>query len=67
MTDNANYTPDERELLLTQTAAVRAGDEASGAAVILVPLHRVLCRADEADAKLIVKIFNHTEVTRPTL
>lgn len=55
---NLAFTPEENELLLTQHAAVRKEGSELGAGVVLVPAQRLLCRCDEKDAKLIVKLFN---------
>ena len=64
----AQFSQEERELLLTDTAAVRrAGDEDHPAGVVLLKARRTLCVCAEEDAKLIVKLFNHSPVPRPHL
>ena len=58
-----DLTPKERELLLTQTAAVRErgvdDDETGGPTeVLLTPSMVVLCTAEPKHARLIKKLFN---------
>ena len=55
---NLNFNPEENELLITQTAAVR--DTENGAVVQLVPAHKTLCQCSTREhAHLIRKMFNN--------
>ncbi len=56
---NLNFSQQENELLITQTAAVRAEDSTLGPGVVLVPSGKTLCSCTETHARLIAKLFNH--------
>jgi len=57
---NLNFNAAENELLLTQTAMVRASDNRLGAGVVLNPSGKTLCSCDEDEqAHLIAKLFNN--------
>ncbi len=51
-------TTSERELLLTEHAAVRSENSDHGSGVVLVPSGKTLCACEPEHARLITKLFN---------